>query len=82
MYKYWVSGKICYELKDFKVGDKVKWNKDNDYHVIGMVNTPKHLCLADCLIVSKIGRTKIGVSHIGDEKIYMVHPLIIKPIKE
>ena len=49
-----VFGDICYELKDFKIGDKVKWNKNNDYHVRGMRNTPHHICLADCLIVSKI----------------------------
>ena len=75
-------GDICYELKDFKIGDKVKWNENNDYHVRGMRNTPRHICLADCLIVSKIGRVKIGISHVGDEKIYMVNPYILKLIKE
>lgn len=65
------------ELKDYKIGDEVKWCKERDYHVKGVKNTPLHLCFANSLIVTKIGRTRIGVSHINDNKIYMIDPYII-----
>lgn len=66
------------EPKDFKIGEKVKWDKKRDIHIKGMRNTPMHICLVDDLIVTKIGRRYIGVSHIGNEKIYMIDPFIIK----
>ena len=70
-------GNKILEPKDYKIGDKVKWCKERDCHVKGMVNTPLHLCFADSLIVTKIGRTRIGVSHIDNDKIYMIDPYII-----
>ena len=70
------------EPKDYKIGDKVKWCKDRDYHIKGMKNTPLHLCFADSLIVTKIGRTRIGLSHISDNKIYMVDPYVFDKCKD
>jgi hypothetical protein len=81
MYKD-TTGKLVYEAKDFQIGEKVKWDKENDFRIVGMKNTPLHICQAKCLTIRKIGRTRVGVSHRKKGKIYMVDPYILKKLEE
>ena len=81
MYKNTI-GELVYEPKDFTIGEKVKWDSSKDVRIVGMRNTPQHICQAKCLTIRKIGIKRVGVSHRKKGKIYMINPYILKKLEE